>query len=165
MTGAQAARVRARAWVALAPFVLGCLAVGWLGGLVTRTSIESWYPMLAKPAWTPPDWAFPVVWTILYAMMGVAGWLAWRAAGPGRRLLPLGLFAVQLLLNAVWTTFFFGLRDPGLALIDIALLLAAIAATILAFRRASAAAAWLLVPYLAWTSYAAALNAAIWRMN
>ena len=169
MTGKQAREaprsVVARRLAALAGFVAGCLAVGWLGGLVTETSIDTWYPTLEKPSWTPPNLAFPAVWTILYVLMGVAAWLVWRDGAPGRRLRPLGLFVLQLLLNAVWTSFFFGLRSPGLALLDIALLLAAILATILAFRRVNRIAAWLLLPYLCWTGYAAALTFAIWRMN
>jgi tryptophan-rich sensory protein len=161
----QDTRAKGSALPALGLFVLGCVAIGWLGGIVTQTSIDTWYPTLAKPSWTPPNWAFPVAWTILYAMMGAAASLVWRSARPGRRLWPLILFAVQLALNVVWTSLFFGLRSPGLAVIDIVLLVLAIVVTIVAFWRVRPAAGWLLLPYLAWVAYATTLNFAIWQAN
>ena len=156
-------------WVAL------CLAVGWIGAQVTRPALVAWYPALAKPAWTPPAIAFPIVWTALYVLMGVAAWLVWQriaeagAAASGKgvalRWLPLILFVLQLALNSLWSTLFFGLRSPGLALAEILLLLVAIVATMIAFRAVSALAAGLLLPYLLWAGYATALNFAIWRMT
>lgn len=146
-------------------FVPLCLLVGWASGLVTETSVATWYPTLAKPRWTPPNLAFPIAWTILYILMGVAAALAWSAAGPGRRARPMTAFFVQLALNVLWTLLFFGLRNPLLGLIDILLLLAAIAATMLAFRRVSRPAALLLLPYLLWVAYATTLNFEIWRLN
>ncbi len=140
---------------------LGALA---LGGALTRPAIPEWYASLAKPDWTPPDRVFTPVWTALFVMMAVAAWLVWRRAGAAARR-PLALFAVQLGLNVLWSALFFAARSPGLALLDIGALLIAIAATIAAFRRVSRAAAWLLVPYLLWVGYAAALNLAIWRLN
>lgn len=156
-------------WIAL------CLAVGWIGAQVTRPALVEWYPALAKPAWTPPAIAFPIVWTTLYVLMGIAAWLVWQriaeagivAGGKGfvQRWLPLILFVLQLALNSLWSTLFFGLRSPGLALAEIVLLLIVLVATMVAFRTVSATAAALLLPYLLWTGYATALNAAIWRMN
>ena len=127
--------------------------------------MKSWYPSLAKPAWTPPDWLFGPVWTLLYLMMGLAAWLVWRQAEAGRARRPLLLYALQLLLNTCWSLLFFGLRSPGLALLEILLLWLAIAATLWAFARVRGWAAALLAPYLAWVSFAVALNFAIWRMN
>lgn len=154
--------------VALILWIALCLAVGWLGSRVTAPALADWYPSLAKPGWTPSDRAFPIVWTTLYVLMGIAAWLVWRrppAAGTPPHRLPLGLFIVQLVLNALWSMLFFGLRNPGLALVEIGVLLVAIAATMIAFWRVSVPAGLLLVPYLLWVAYAAALNAAIWRMN
>lgn len=160
--------------LALAAWVGVCLVVGWIGAQVTRPALIDWYPALDKPSWTPPDRAFPIVWTALYLLMGIAAWLVWRrlqadsqGSGSGglRHWLPLLLFAVQLALNGLWSALFFGARAPGLAFAEILLLLAAIIATTVVFSRVSGAAALLLVPYLLWVAYAAALNFAVWRMN
>lgn len=152
-----------------------CLAIGWIGAAVTEPALTDWYPALDKPAWTPPDIAFPIVWTTLYVLMGLAAWLVWRRlrgaadreTGDGGlpHWLPLLLFAVQLALNSLWSILFFGLRQPGAAFAEILLLLAALTATMIAFRRVVPLAALLLAPYLLWAGYAAALNFAIWRMN
>ena len=126
-----------------------------------------WYASLAKPAWTPPTWVFGPAWTILYAMMAVAAWRLWRRLGarPRESRRALVLFAVQLALNLSWTPVFFGMQRPDLALVVILVLWAAIAATIVAAWKACKTAAALLVPYLAWVTFATALNAAIWRLN
>jgi tryptophan-rich sensory protein len=124
-----------------------------------------WYASLAKPAWNPPAWIFGPVWTVLYAMMAVAAWLVWKRAGFGRQPLALSLFLAQLLLNALWSPLFFGLRNPGLAFADILLLWLALLATVVVFWRTRRVAGALLMPYLAWVTFAAALNLAIWRLN
>ncbi|TCK23729.1 TspO/MBR related protein [Ancylobacter aquaticus] len=143
-----------------------CLAVGAVGSLVTAPQIPTWYAGLAKPSWTPPDSAFPIAWTILYVLMAVALWRLWQlhAPAPARRL-AIGLWLAQLALNALWSPLFFGLEAPGAALIVVMALWLAIAATIWACTRIDRIAAWLLVPYLAWVSYATALNAAIVVLN
>ena len=151
--------------VALAGFAALCFAVAAAGGAATATSVGTWYAGLAKPAFNPPDWVFGPVWTCLYVTMAVAAWLVWREQGFSAGRIPLVLFAVQLALNAVWSGLFFGLRAPGLAFADIVLLWIAILATLIAFGRVSTWAAALLVPYLAWVSFAAALNWTLWRMN
>lgn len=125
----------------------------------------AWYDRLRKPAWTPPNWLFPVAWSVLYLMIAFAGWLVWRTAEPGERMLPLGLWLLQLALNALWSPVFFGLHRPGLGLTVILALALAIAATIWSFAGVDVGAAWLLVPYLVWVGYAAMLNAWIWRRN
>jgi len=142
-----------------------CLGTGAIGAALTASSVRDWYPTLSKPAWTPPDWLFGPVWTALYVMMALAAWLVWRRAGWAASRTALGLFAAQLLLNAAWSGLFFALRSPASAFADILLLWCAIVATIWSFGRVSAVAAGLLVPYLFWVTYAAVLNAAIWRMN
>lgn len=149
-------------WLVLAGFILVCLAVGGLGGVATAQSVTDWYPTLNKPAWTPPGWLFGPVWTVLYVMMGVAAWLVWRT-GDARA--ALGIFAVQLALNFAWSFLFFGLKSPVMGLVCIILLWLAIAATIRAFGRNSNVAAVLLWPYLAWVSFATALNGAIVVLN
>ena len=123
----------------------------------------SWYAELVKPAWTPPNWLFGPVWTALYVMIAVAGWLVWRRQS--RVGTPLVLWGTQLVLNGIWSWLFFGLERPGLAALDIVVLLVLIATTALAFMRVSRVAALLLVPYLAWVGFASALNIAIWQLN
>jgi benzodiazapine receptor len=139
-----------------------CLAAAVLGGTV---SIDEWYTRLQKPDWNPPAWIFGPVWTVLYLMMSVAAWLVWREGGWKSRQWPLGLFLGQLFLNAIWTPVFFGMYRIGLALIDIALLWMLLGITLIAFWRVNRPAGWLLVPYLAWVSFATVLNFTLWRMN
>lgn len=151
-----------RQWWVLAGFIVACVAVGGLGGFATAQSVVEWYPTLNKPSWTPPSWLFGPVWTLLYLMMAVAAWLVWRAGNSKGALI---LFWAQLALNLAWSFLFFGARSPILGLLDIILLWIAIAATIFAFALHSRKAAFLLVPYLAWVSFATALNSAIYLLN
>jgi tryptophan-rich sensory protein len=155
---------RLRSSAALAGFIALTLAVGWIGSRATLPEIPGWYAELAKPSFTPPNWVFGPVWTTLYVMIAVAAWLVWRSDNAARAG-ALALWGVQLSLNLAWSLLFFGLKDVGLALLDIVILLVAIVVTIAAFARASRLAAWLLVPYLVWVAYATALNFAIWRLN
>jgi tryptophan-rich sensory protein len=143
-----------------------CLAVGAVGSLATAPKIPTWYAGLTKPGWTPPDAVFPIAWTTLYVLMAVALWRLWQlhAPSPARRRAVLLWFA-QLALNALWSPVFFGMEAPGAALVIVVVLWLAIAATIFACARIDRMAAWLLVPYLAWVSYATALNAAIVVLN
>ena len=136
-----------------------------LGGYWTSLGLGPWYDGLRKPPWTPPNRVFGPVWTALYASMAVAAWLVWRRRGTHGSPSLWGSSALQLALNLAWTGLFFALRRPGLAFGEIVLLWAAILATLLAFGRVSRWAALLMAPYLAWVSYAAALNFAIWRLN
>ncbi len=135
-----------------------------LGGVFTGPS--AWYEGLAKPSWNPPGWVFGPVWTALYASMGVASWLVWRERGRARAVrAALWVYAVQLVLNAAWSPLFFGLRRPDLAMIDIVLLWVTIVATVVLFWRVRPVAGAVLLPYLAWVTFASGLNFAIWRMN
>lgn len=143
-----------------------CEAVGGIGSLLNRSSISTWYPSLRKPSFNPPNWVFGPVWTLLYALMGVSEFLIRRQrANPRHRRRAQQLFGIQLVLNGLWTPLFFGLRSPVIALVDIGLLWLAIVAAIPAFMRISKVAAVLLVPYLLWVTFAAALNEEIWRLN
>jgi translocator protein len=146
-------------WVAL------CFGAAAVGSVFTARSVGTWYVELAKPSWTPPSWVFGPAWTLLYLMMAVSAWIVWRSGPPSAVAGPLGLFLSQLAVNVAWSVLFFGLRSPLLGLIDIGVLWLLIVATMIAFFRVSAVAGGLLVPYLAWVSFASALNFAIWRLN
>ena len=148
--------------LALVVCVLICFAAAAIGGIWTSRSVGTWYKEIEKPSWNPPSWVFGPVWTALYLMMGISLWLVWRERAPA---LPLGLFAVQLVLNAAWSGLFFGLRLPGAAFAEIVLLWLAIVGTALTFRPIAPVAAYLLLPYLGWVSFAAVLNFTIWRLN
>ena len=150
-------------WQVLALFVAICLAVGLLAGWATSRSVTEWYPTLEKPEWTPPAALFAPVWTILYVMMAIAAWLVWRDGKRPRRALV--FFFVQLFLNGLWSFLFFGLRMPGLALIEILILWLMILVTLISFAYRSTPAALMMAPYLAWVSFAMLLNASIWRLN
>lgn len=142
-----------------------CLAAGGLGAVATTPEIDGWYQTLSKPAWNPPAAVFGPVWTTLYVLMAVAAWLVWKPNGLRAAAAPLSLFALQLLLNVAWSWIFFALHQPGWAFGELLLLWLAIAATTEAFLRRSRIAGWLMTPYLAWVSFAGALNFAIWRLN
>lgn len=159
----QPSVLRQAAW--LIGFIAVCFTAAGLGAAATSQSVGGWYQTLSKPNWNPPDWLFGPVWTALYMMMAVAAWLVWRRGGCLFSRGPLGLFALQLSLNVGWSTIFFGLRSPGFAFLEILVLWLSIAANVASFSSRSSMAALLLVPYLAWTSFAVALNLAIWRLN
>ncbi|HET6532141.1 MAG TPA: TspO/MBR family protein [Actinoplanes sp.] len=147
--------------VGLIGFGAAAAAAALIGGLgVAGTSAE--YQSLEQPPWAPPSWLFGPVWTVLYALIAVAGWLAWRRVGWTGALT---VYAVQLVLNALWTPIFFGFGRYGLALVDIVVLWVMIGVTIAMFWRVSRVAAGLLVPYWAWVTFATALNAWIWYHN
>jgi benzodiazapine receptor len=136
---------------------LGLVAlVAVAGSFATKTGPGSWYATLEQPAWNPPDWLFAPVWSLLYTLMAIAAWLVWKT-GATR---PLYIYAVQLALNLAWTLVFFGAESTGGGVAVIAVLWLAIVLTIVAFRPVPAAA-WMLVPYLVWVTYAAALNVSI----
>lgn len=145
-------------------FILVCQAVGLAGALTTDTG--AWYDALDKPAFTPPGWLFGPVWTLLYALMGIAAFLVWRQGTerPDVRR-ALGLFVAQLVLNGIWTPVFFGAESAAGGAVVIVALWVVLLLTVVAFFRIERVAGWLLVPYLLWVSYAAALNLTIWAMN
>jgi tryptophan-rich sensory protein len=140
--------------------------VGIAGALFTAPAIPTWYAGLHKPALNPPMWVFGPVWTTLYLLMGIAAFLVWRRIGERPEVkAALVIYALQLLLNAIWSPGFFALHAPGAALVIISLLWVAIVATIWKFYPISRAASYLLIPYLLWVSFASYLNFSIWRLN
>lgn len=155
----------AKQTIGLVVLLAVCLGAAALGSAATVPRIDDWYAALDKPSWTPPSWVFGPVWTVLYIAMAVAAWLVWRQRESHAVRVPLLLFAVQLALNMAWSWLFFGLMSPALGFADIVLLWIAIAATMAAFWQRSRVAGLLLVPYLAWVTFAAALNYSIWQLN
>ncbi len=141
------------------PFLVGVGVAGWIGA---QFEPGVWYEALAKPPATPPNAVFGPVWTLLYLAIAVAGWIVFEAKGFGREV---ALWLAQLVLNALWSFLFFGIHAVALALIEIAVLCALIAATTRVFFKVSRVAGWLFVPYLAWVSFATYLNAGIAVLN
>ncbi len=153
--------------VKIAIALIVCLVVGYSASIVTRPSVESWYPTLTKPIFNPPNWIFMPMWTLLYILMAVAAGLVWDKIKEQNEAVKkaLAFFLIQLTLNAVWSYLFFGLKNPMLALIEIALLWLMIYETYLKFIKINKIAGYLLIPYLAWVGFAAILNASIWWLN
>ena len=165
LTGAVPHARGTRALVGLAFALALCLGVGALGGVWTAGGVRDWYPTLAKPPITPPDWLFAPVWTTLYLLMGYAAWRIWRRAGFAGAPAALTLFGIQLALNLAWSYLFFGRHWIGAAFAEILVLLAAIVATAVAFARQDRLAAGLMLPYIAWVSFASVLTGWIWALN
>jgi len=146
-------------------------AIGWLAltfgsaWLGSRFLPDEWYKNLKKPRWNPPNWIFAPVWSVLYLLMAFAAWLVWKQYGWSGAPVALGVFVVQLLLNAAWTWTFFGLHRPNLALGDIVILWMAILLTLILFWKLVPLDGILLFPYLAWVSFATVLTWTIWRLN
>ena len=152
-------------WLSWIVFVAICFCAAAIGSVFTASSVKTWYPGLLKPAGTPPPWVFGPVWSTLYLLMATAAWLLWRQRSEQDVRLALALFFAQLVLNAAWSFIFFGLRRPGAALVEILILLVAIALTATSFVMSSRLAFWLMTPYIGWAAYATYLNFGIWRMN
>ncbi|HUC02105.1 MAG TPA: TspO/MBR family protein [Candidatus Paceibacterota bacterium] len=153
-------------WLKLIIAVVVSEAAGVIGSIFTVSAIPIWYATLAKPALNPPAWIFGPVWTTLYLLMGIAAFLVWRKGWNSKGVkAALSLFAIQLILNALWSIIFFGLHSPAWALIEIIAMWIVIVATITAFSKISRSAAWLLAPYILWVSFALYLNYSIWRLN
>ena len=148
-------------------FVVTCIAVGYLSGMVTRSAVITWFPTLVKPSFNPPSWVFAPVWSTLYIMMGIAAGLVWSRIDFQREAVRKALlfFVIQLVLNALWSLLFFGLHNPLLALIEIVLLWLMIYETYIKFGKIDKIAGSLFVPYLFWVSFASVLNASIWWLN
>lgn len=142
-----------------------CVSLGSVGGLVTVNEIPTWYATLNKPSFNPPNWLFGPVWTTLYLLMGISVYMIWKQPVSKGRNKALQLFILQFILNFCWSFIFFGLHATGWALIEMIALWILILLSILHFAKHSKTAAWLLVPYIAWVSFALLLNAAIWKLN
>lgn len=149
-------------WLALLAFIAVNCAAASMGALFRP---GRWYETIRKPSWTPPNWLFGPAWSVLFAANAFAGYLVWIAARPGEAPVPMIVYAVQLVLNGLWSAIFFGRRRPDIAFGELILLWLSILATMVAFWPVRMDAALLLVPYLAWVTFAGALNLAIWRMN
>ena len=176
---------RVRSYLVLVFSILLAQSAGLIGSFATRPNIDTWYRMLEKPVFTPPEWIFPVVWPVLYLLMGIAAWLVYRTPDRGSRefwaegtsyesmLLrnrpsrraALAVYGVHLVFNALWSFLFFGWQMPGLAFIEILMLLFLILLTTRLFYRIRPLAGYLMVPYILWVSYATVLNGAIWWLN
>jgi translocator protein len=143
------------------------MGLGYIAGTITQTSVTTWYPTLEKPFFTPPNGLFPIAWSFLYFIMGVAAGLVWDRmdAEETNTKKALRFFAIQFALNMLWSYLFFGLRNPLLALFEIIVLWLMIYETYLAFAKISRVAGYLFIPYLLWVTYAMALNGAIWWLN
>ena len=147
--------------------VVTCLVIGYFSGMVTRSSVTTWFPTLIKPSFNPPSWVFAPVWSILFVMMGVAAGLVWDRIEAEREAVKKALifFAIQLGLNALWSYLFFGLRNPMLAGLEIIVLWLMIFETYIQFVKINKIAGYLLLPYVAWVSFASVLNGSIWWLN
>ena len=141
------------------------LGIGALGSLFTTPEIDGWFRTLQKPSWNPPDWVFGPVWTVLYVLMGIAFFLVWKADRQTGKSTAVTLYVIQLVLNLGWSFVFFNRHAIGWAVAEIAVLWLFILLTIFSFARFHKAAAWLLVPYISWVSFAAILNYTIWQLN
>jgi benzodiazapine receptor len=153
-----------RQTLGLITWLLVCFAASAVGALATLQA-QSFYSQLAQPAWAPPPWLFGPVWGALYAMMAIAAWLVWRTGGFRANRIALSLFLVQLALNSLWSWLFFTWLLGALAFADIVFLWGLIAATIVSFWRVRPLAGALLIPYLLWVTFAAALNFSVWQLN
>ena len=162
MTASLAHRPRGSAqWWGLGIFVLAVILTAVIGSVAVTGTAEE-YQTLQQPRWAPPSWLFGPVWTVLYAMIAASGWLVWRKTGVGKEI---AAYAAQLVLNAVWTPLFFGAGRYGLAFADIVVMWILIGVTFVLFWRVSRPAAWMLLPYWAWVTFASALNFSIWQLN
>lgn len=151
-------------WLALVLWLALCAAAGAVGAIASADA-PAFYGSLAQPSWAPPSSVFGPVWTCLYVAMGVAAWLVWRERGWSRARGPLGLFVVQLALNTVWSWLFFKWHQGGVAFADILVLWGLILVTTVSFARIRKLAGLLMLPYLLWVTFAAALNWTVWQLN
>lgn len=152
-------------WLALIIAIIIPLAIGGTAALFTVPNIQGWYQGLNKPSFNPPNWIFAPVWNTLYILMGIASYLVWRERKLKNLTPALSLYFIQLVLNFFWSLIFFELHQPGYAFVEVLILWLFIFSTIISFSRINKAAAWLLVPYISWVSFASLLNYEIWRLN
>lgn len=155
-----------RAFLRLIIAIVVTQFAGLIGSLFTLSKIPTWYATLIKPALNPPSWVFGPVWTTLYLLMGISAFLIWQQGWEKREVrLALGVYALQLVLNMSWSIVFFGMQNPGLALVNIILLFISIICTMIVFYRISRPAMYLLIPYILWVGFASYLNYAIYALN
>jgi tryptophan-rich sensory protein len=152
-------------WISLLLWLGICFTVAGIGGWLTADEVTGWYRTLTKPAIAPPTWVYGPVWTLLYALMAIAAWQVWQSDHSLLRTRGITLFMVQLALNLAWSWMFFHEHEIGVALVDVILLWAVVGLTTLVFDRVAPSAAWLMLPYWAWLTFAAVLNIEFWRLN
>lgn len=153
-------------WIKFFISIALCQLAGVVGSVFTMSAIPTWYATLKKPFFSPPNWLFGPAWITLYALMGVSFYRIWRLGWSNTQVkTAMIVFLIQLALNAVWSIIFFGLKNPGLAFAEIVILWIFIAVSIYLFYRLDKTAAYLLVPYLLWVSFASVLNFSIWKLN
>jgi tryptophan-rich sensory protein len=154
-------------YLKIAVFVATCLTVGYFSGMATRSSVTTWYPLLEKPFFNPPSWVFAPVWSLLYMFMGVAAGKVWQRVEFEKQTVQKALvfFWIQLALNALWSVLFFYWQNPFLAMLELLLLWLMIYETYLKFKVIDKVSGYLMLPYLAWVSFAGLLNASIWWLN
>ena len=164
MSAAESASSK-RSLIGLAVATVACFGASVIGGVLTRPNLD-WYATLVKPGFTPPNGAFPIIWTILFVMMAISAWLVWRSAGDeGDRKTALVWFGIQLAINVAWSFAFFFMHSPPLGFGVIMALIIAIVITIVLFAKVNSAASLLLIPYVLWVGFAAGLNFTIWVLN
>ena len=152
-------------WPILIGFIVVCELSGVLGAFFTTEVIPNWYAALTKPAFVPPNWLFGPVWTTLYIIMGISGFLIWQKKENPARITALKIFSIQLIANTLWSIIFFGLHQPLLALVDILILWVLIILMVWKFYKIDKTAGLLQIPYLIWVSFASILNLAIVMLN
>lgn len=138
---------------------------GIIGSLATASSVRTWYKTLVKPAWNPPSWVFGPVWITLYTLMGIAAYLVWKQRGVSGVKQALTIYGIHLVFNSLWSVLFFGLKNPGLAFVDIIILLALIIYVTVLFWKINIWAGMLFIPYILWVSFATYLNYTLWKLN
>ncbi|WP_372370063.1 TspO/MBR family protein [Candidatus Uabimicrobium sp. HlEnr_7] len=142
-----------------------CFTAAFIGSVVTRVSVKTWYQTLKKPAWNPPDWIFAPVWSTLFLLMAISIWLIWLKREEHKIEKQITLFSIQLITNILWSTLFFGMQNPDLAFVGIIVLIIAIIATMVAFLEINKTAGYLMIPYILWVIFAAFLNVTICWLN
>jgi tryptophan-rich sensory protein len=152
-------------WLPLGLFLLLAFAAAAIGALATANAVQTWYPTLRKPEWAPPNWIVGLVWTLLYVLMAVSTWRVWRLGDPLAARRTVSLYSAQLTLNALWSILFFGLRQPGMALLEIVVLWLVLIWILQRFWRMDRPAALMWLSYVAWVSFAVVLNWAVWSLN
>jgi benzodiazapine receptor len=153
-------------WISLLLFLTASFAAGFIGSFANARGLPVWFQTLEKPSWNPPSWVFGPVWTSLYLLMGIAAWQVYETDDDNRpRRTALIFFFIQLALNALWSWLFFGWQRPDLAFYEIVVLWICIAVTTRLFFLVRPSAGWMMIPYLAWTTFASILNFAIWQLN
>ncbi len=146
-------------------FVVVCQAAGAIGSIFTAPNVKTWFATINRPEIAPPNWVFAPVWTLLFALMGIAAWLVWKKRGQKQAQDGLALFFIQLFFNVMWSALFFGNQNIAAALSEIIVLWLAILLTILQFKKVSSPAAWLMLPYILWVTFAAYLNFLFYQLN